>query len=127
LGTLGIAQYRVEQYQEAIETLQTSAELKLRHGVDIPRNLLFTAMAHWQLDQKDEALESYDKAIAWKTANDVKLKADAELKNVFAEAAKLMAADTEESKPDVDTEAAASAEESKDDNQQSSEIESDKQ
>ena len=48
-------------------------------------------MADWQLDQKDEAKQWYDKTFAWQTANDVKFKADAERQGFFAEAAKLMA------------------------------------
>ncbi len=89
LNTLGTALCRAEQWQEAIDTLQKPIKL----GADGPYNWLFIAMAHWQLDQKDQAKQWYDKSLAWQTANADALKADAELQGFFAEAAKLMATD----------------------------------
>lgn len=100
LNTLGTALYRAEQWQEAIDTLQKSIEL----GADVPHNWLFIAMAHWQMDQKDKAKQWYDKSLAWQTANADAAKADAELQGFFTEAAKLMAADPEEPKPNAETE-----------------------
>ena len=102
LNTLGVALYRAEQWQEAIDTLQKSIEL----GADVPHNWLFIAMAHWQLDQKDKAKQWYDKSLAWQTANADAAKADAELQGFFTEAANLMPADAEEPKPNAETEPA---------------------
>ena len=59
-------------------------------------------MAYWQLDQKDQAKQWYDKSLAWQTANADALKADAELQGFFAEAAKLMATDAEVDKTTAD-------------------------
>jgi tetratricopeptide (TPR) repeat protein len=87
LNTLGVALYRAQQWQEAIDALQKSIE----HGADVPHNWLFIAMAHWQLDQKDKAKPWYDKSLAWQTANAAEAKTDPELQGFFAEAAKLTA------------------------------------
>ncbi len=75
----------------SIDTLHKS----IKHGVDVAHNWLFIAMAHWQLDQKDQAKPWYDNSLAWQTANADAFKADAELQSFFAEAAKLMASDAE--------------------------------
>jgi Flp pilus assembly protein TadD len=90
LNTLGVALYRDEQWQDAIDALQKSIEL----GSDSPHNWLFLAMAHWQLDQKDQAKPWYDKSLAWQTTNAAAAKADAELQGFFTEAAKLLTTDT---------------------------------
>ncbi len=90
LNTLGVTLYRAEQWQEAGETLQKSIEL----GADVPHNWLFTAMSHWQLNQKDKAREWYDKSLTWQAANEEAARADAELRGFFAEAAKLMDPDS---------------------------------
>lgn len=87
-NTLGVALYRTQQWQETIDTLQTS----IKSGFDTPHNWLFIAMAHWQLAEKSKAKEWYDKSLAWQTANPEKAKADSELPIFYAEAAKLMAA-----------------------------------
>ncbi len=88
LNTLGVALYRNEQWQEASDTLQESIKL----GSDGPCNWLFLAMAHVRLNQKPEAAKWYDKSLAWKQANAAALKQDSELRNFFAEAAKMMKA-----------------------------------
>ncbi|WP_419189146.1 tetratricopeptide repeat protein [Stieleria marina] len=94
LNTLGIALYRAKEWQETIDVLQKSIKL----GGDKVYNWLFIAMAHWQLDQKDEAKQWYDKSLAWKAANAVATQADADLQRFYAEAAKLMTADAKELK-----------------------------
>jgi len=96
LNTLGVALYRAQQWQEAIDALQKSIE----HGADTPHNWLFIAMAHWQLDQKDKAKQWYDKALAWQTANAANAKADAELQGFYAEAARLLKTELQPDKPE---------------------------
>jgi hypothetical protein len=56
LGTLGMAQYRVGKYAEAVETLSRSDELFLKcFGTSEPRDVAFQAMAHFKLGHADRA------------------------------------------------------------------------
>ena len=96
-NTLGVACYRNEQWQDAIEALTKSTQ----HGFDIAHNWLFIAMAHWKLDNKDEAKKWYDKALTWKKENPDELKADPELQSFFAEAAELMGDNDSKTKSDA--------------------------
>ena len=48
---------------------------------------LFTAMAHWQLDRKDEARKLYDRADEWMNANPGSV--SEELRRFHAEAAEV--------------------------------------
>jgi serine/threonine protein kinase/Tfp pilus assembly protein PilF len=83
-NTLGVAQYRAGEWQPAIESLNKSLELqKANEGFD----WFFLAMAHWQLDHKDEARQWYDKAVEWMDKNQPK---DEELIRFRAEAAELL-------------------------------------
>jgi hypothetical protein len=50
---LGLAQYRLGHFQEAVETLSRSKKLNF-HG-SLPADLAFLAMAHWRLGEKDKA------------------------------------------------------------------------
>jgi hypothetical protein len=101
LNTLGVAFYRTEQWHDTIDVLQRSIKL----GFDRPYNWLFLAMAHWRLDEKDQAQHWYDKSLAFQTANPGQLAADAELRDFYAEAAKLISAGgEEEAKPNDKTE-----------------------
>lgn len=102
LNTLGIALYRANEWQETIDVLLQSIQL----GSDDPYNWLFITMAHWQLDQKDQARQWYDKSLEWQTANADTLSKDAELQRFFAEAVKLMAADADQVKENAESEAA---------------------
>lgn len=69
LNTLGVAQYRVGQYREAVETLTESDRMNSaapavpsrRPQGSVPADLAFLAMAHHQLGQKQQALEWLDK------------------------------------------------------------------
>lgn len=99
-NTLGVALYRTQQWQKTIDALQHA----IKSGFDTPHNWLFIAMAHWQLDQKTEAKQWYEKSLAWKTENAEEAKADAELPVLYAEAAALMAA---KSLDDTDTDSQA--------------------
>ncbi len=65
-NTLGVAQYRAGQWQEAIDTLNKAEEL--RPGVSFGHNALFIAMSHWQLGEQEAARDWMDQAIAWLAA-----------------------------------------------------------
>ena len=56
LNTLGVAQYRAEQYREAVATLTLSARLN-SEGVYVlqPADLAFLALAHHRLGEPDQA------------------------------------------------------------------------
>jgi tetratricopeptide (TPR) repeat protein len=61
-NTLGVAQYRAESYQEALDALQKSIDSG--YGGN-SFDWFFLAMAHWRLNHKDEARQWYDKAVLW--------------------------------------------------------------
>jgi uncharacterized protein HemY len=61
-STLGMARYRAGKFRGAIEALEQSA--RLRDGGD-GYDLFFLAMAHWQLGDKEQARQWYDKAVQW--------------------------------------------------------------
>ncbi len=89
-STLGAAQYRVGNPQAAVEALKKSEELKYyRCGA----TWFFRAMAHWQLDQKEEARRWYGKAVEWTEKNDPE---DEELRRFRAEAAELLKIENEQ-------------------------------
>jgi tetratricopeptide (TPR) repeat protein len=81
-NTLGVAHYRSGNWQDAIDAIQKS--LDLRKGGD-SYDFFFLTMAHWQLGDKDQAREWHAKAIAAapKTKNE-------ELSRIQAEAARLL-------------------------------------
>ena len=88
-NTLGVAHYRAGEWQEAITALQKSMEL--RQGGD-SADWFFLAMAHWQLDQKQDARIWLSKAIEWADAH---AKNSAEIQGFRAEAEKLINAATD--------------------------------
>jgi tetratricopeptide (TPR) repeat protein len=56
LNTLGVALYRVGQYQKALETLTRSDQLAAEaYGSSLPRDLAFAAMSYFQLDRREQA------------------------------------------------------------------------
>jgi tetratricopeptide (TPR) repeat protein len=65
-NTLGVAHYRAGNWQDAIEWLTKSMEV--RSGGD-SLDWFFLAMAYWQLDNKDEARKWHVKAVEWTDAN----------------------------------------------------------
>jgi hypothetical protein len=87
-NTLGVARYRTDKLEGAIDALQTS--LKFANGGE-PRyaceDWFFLAMASWKLDHKDVARSWYDRAVAWAMKNEPK---DEELRRFRAEAAALL-------------------------------------
>src|SRR5262249_10482082 len=59
-NTLGVAQYRNGDWEGSIESLTKATSLwKGGH----PCDWVFLAMAHWRLDNKEEARRCYDKAL----------------------------------------------------------------
>ena len=83
-NTLGVAHYRAGDWKSTVTALEKSMEL--RKGGD-SFDWFFLAMAHWQLDQKDEARMWYDKAVQWMESN---AKDNEELIRFRAEAEELM-------------------------------------
>jgi len=59
--TLGTAQYRVGNWQEAIQALNQSTRLSAGDSWDY----FFLAMAHWQRGDRDQARRFYDQAVTW--------------------------------------------------------------
>jgi dipeptidyl aminopeptidase/acylaminoacyl peptidase len=58
LNTLGVAQYRVGQYQQAVDTLAHSDRVNaVRYQGSHPSDLAFLAMAHYRLGQTAKALD----------------------------------------------------------------------
>ena len=64
--TLGMAAYRLGDYASAIAALKKAMSLKGDKG---PTEQFFLAMAHWQLGNKRQAREWFDKATAWMNKN----------------------------------------------------------
>ena len=65
-NTLGVAQYRGGDRKAAITSLGKSMEL--RNGGD-SFDWFFLAMAHWQLDEKEQARKWYSQAVQWMEKN----------------------------------------------------------
>ena len=89
LNTLGVAQYRVGQYEDAIVTLTKSD--KIRTGTDEkpePANLAFTAMALHKLGRSEEAKVTLDRLRT--LLKDERFAQDEEAKALLAEAEKLI-------------------------------------
>jgi tetratricopeptide (TPR) repeat protein len=83
-NTLGVVQYRAENWKEAIEALGKSMEL--RKGGD-SFDFFFLAMAHWRLNQQEQARQWYTRAVEWMDKHHPK---DNELIRFRAEAAELL-------------------------------------
>jgi tetratricopeptide (TPR) repeat protein len=83
--TLGIAHYRTGDWQATVENMNKSIQLQ-KDGGD-SRQLFFLAMAHWQLGEKDEAGQLYNRAVEWMEKNQPD---NDELRRFRAEAAELL-------------------------------------
>jgi serine/threonine protein kinase/TPR repeat protein len=84
-NALGVAQYRDGSWDDAIMSL-TKAE-ELARDKYLAFNGFFLAMAHWQLDHKDEARKWYDRSVEWMDKNQPK---NEELVRFRAEAEQLL-------------------------------------
>lgn len=84
VNTLGVAYYRAGDWRSAVATLEKSIELRAGGSSE---DFFFLAMAHWQLNHKDQAHQWYVKAIEWMTKNQPD---DEELDRFHAEAATLL-------------------------------------
>jgi serine/threonine protein kinase/WD40 repeat protein/tetratricopeptide (TPR) repeat protein len=85
LNTLGVAQYRNEQFPEAIATLEKS--LSQRQGQSEAYDLFFLAMCHQKLGQPTRARDCYDRALRWwRAQKNLPARDSAELKAFQAEA-----------------------------------------
>jgi serine/threonine protein kinase len=83
-NTLGVAHYRAGDPKAAVAALQKST--KLRGGGDA-LDWFFLAMAHWMLDEAEQARSWYQKGVRWMEQNQVR---DEELRGFRAEAATLL-------------------------------------
>ena len=61
-NTLGVAHYRMGNWNEAVTVLEKAMELSKGGRAD---DWYFLAMAHWRLGNKDAARKSYDQAVEW--------------------------------------------------------------
>ena len=84
-NTLGTAQYRSGNWHAAIESLEKSEQLS--PGEYFGDNAFFLGMAHWQLDEKEDARKWYEQAVEWM---EKKKPNDDGLKRFRAEAAELL-------------------------------------
>src|SRR5712692_3496097 len=69
-NALGIAHYRTGDWKAAVTALERSVELG-QGGYWF--DWFFLAMAHWRLDQKEEARKWYDQAVDWMEKNEAEL------------------------------------------------------
>ena len=90
-NTLGVAHYRAGDWKAAIEALERAETLA--PDLYLAFNGFFLAMAHWRLDEKDEARKWYDKAVEWMDKNQPQ---NEELLRFRAEAEELLGLKAEE-------------------------------
>jgi serine/threonine protein kinase/Flp pilus assembly protein TadD len=83
-NTLGVAYYRNGQWKATIQALKKSMDLR-KGGTSA--DFFFLAMAHWQLGEKEQARQWYDRAMRWMEKNQSK---NDELHRFRSEAAELL-------------------------------------
>jgi Flp pilus assembly protein TadD len=83
-NTLGVAQYRAEDWKAARAALDKSMEINKGGNSG---DWFFLAMVYWQLGDKDQARQWYDKAVQWMDKNKPQ---DDELRRFRVEAAELL-------------------------------------
>jgi tetratricopeptide (TPR) repeat protein len=84
-NTLGVALYRAGKWEDAVGSLAKAEELTPERSLAF--NGFFLAMAHWQLDHKEEARKWYDRSVEWMEKNQPK---NEELVRFRAEAEQLL-------------------------------------
>jgi len=83
-NTLGLAHYRNGAWQDALVELNQS--MQLRNG-GTGEDFFFLAMAHWQLNHRDQAHQWYGQAVVWLEKNAAQ---NEELRRFRAEARELL-------------------------------------
>jgi tetratricopeptide (TPR) repeat protein/predicted Ser/Thr protein kinase len=93
-NTLGVAAYRVGDWETAYEALRKSNQISHGAGIDG----FFLAMTRWRQGKRDEARQWFDQAVAWikRTRSE-----DPEVRRFHAEAASLMGLPGPEPQPDT--------------------------
>lgn len=87
VNTLGVAHYRTGDWKAAIAALEKSMKLRKGGGSS---DWFFLAMAHWQLGNKQDARQWYDKAVDRMAKKNAK---DEQMLRVQKEAAQLLMID----------------------------------
>src|SRR5262249_16722592 len=83
-NTLGIAHYRLGEYESAIAALERAMKLRpSEHASD----QFFLAMAYWRNHDERQARQWYEKAVTWMDKNGLQ---DPELLRYRAEAAEVL-------------------------------------
>jgi len=83
-STLGMAEYRAGNWRNAIDALNKS--MQFRNGGSC-LDWIVLAMSHWQLEEKDQAQQWYDRAVQWM---DKRTTQDKELRRLRSEAEELL-------------------------------------
>ncbi len=83
-GTLGVAEYRAGDFQQAVARIEKSRQL--RNGGS-SYDFFFLAMANWQLGDKDEARDWYSQGLQWMQKNQTQ---NEELRRFQTEAEELL-------------------------------------
>jgi uncharacterized protein HemY len=81
-GTLGLAHYRAGKWQDAVRAIDRAQALG--SGEDV---LFVRAMAHWRLNEKDQARQWYDRGVRWMEKHAPK---NAEVRRFRAEAEEVL-------------------------------------
>ena len=82
-NTLGVAQYRDGNFEEAVSALQKYRELRATDAEW--SNPFLLAMAHWQLGDKEEARQWFDKGAQWMDAHNAHSETMVRFRNEAAE------------------------------------------
>jgi tetratricopeptide (TPR) repeat protein len=100
-NTNGVVQYRAGLCKEAVVSLEKSIELGSFGGRALGLNEFYLAMAHWQLSEKEKAMECYKKGIV-----DLETNREPDAEAVRPEVEKLLGIEpspTPESEPQQET------------------------